>query len=574
MKEPRVHELLTLKTIAEALNQSNELSPMLNVVLKQLLELTGLTAGWIFLCDPEMVHLLRGRSGHSGYICVADAGLPPALQMNDKQPMRCGSCWCLDRFHSGRLQHAVNILNCKRLEDAVAHEWGDTEGITHHATVPLRTGDRKIGVLNVAAPGKSHFTEEELALLQSVALQIGGAVERMRLYAGEQRRAELFARLGEFGRELSAAAGADAAARPERLYERAASLIGAHFDWPVAALFEPDGDDFVLRAVCADGCTTAPHARLPRDAAGWLGRAAAARRFVSAAGGDAAALISCGELRPSLPPLSAALAAPVPFAGQPGAGVLLVGDGNAGELHRVDGEVLQAIGKHVAAAVETARLAENRRELARMEERHRLARDLHDSVSQMLFSISMTAKGVESMLSGLPPDLDSSRSAVKDMQSLSHHALKEMRSFIMQLRPQRLEGGLATALKAYGEKLNLTVHVRLGALRELPSAVEDALWRIGQEALNNVCKHAGTGEADIWIELSPDEAVLRITDRGRGIAKRRPSPRRESIGLSTMRERAEALGGQFTLTSAYRKGTQVQAVIPLPPLNESNGLGR
>ncbi|CAG7624748.1 GAF domain-containing protein [Paenibacillus allorhizosphaerae] len=570
MKEPRVHELITLKTIAEALNQSNELSPMLNTVLEKLLALTGLTAGWIFLYDKEMVHLIQGRSGNPVYACVADYGLPPALQHSDKQPMRCGSCWCLDRFRSGRLHNAVNILNCKRLENAVEYQWGDTMGITHHATVPLQTGDRKIGILNVAAPGKSHFTDEELALLQSVAFQIGGAIERMRLYAGELRRADLFARLGEFSRSLSASASDATAASSSRLFERAAALIGAHFDWPVAAIFEPAGADFVLRAVCSDGRTSVPNARLPRDAAGWLGSAAHARRFISAAGDEPAALTGRGELRQSLPQLSAALAAPVPFAGYRAAGVLVVGDDNASELHRVDGEVLEAIGEQLAAAVEGARLEENRRELARLEERNRLARDLHDSVSQMLFSISMTAKGVESLLNGRTPDLGLSRSAVKEMQSLSHHALKEMRSLIMQLRPQGLEGGLVTALRAYGEKLNLNVHAQLGGVRELPSSVEDALWRIGQEALNNICKHAGTGEAEIALELSPNEAVLRVSDRGRGIAKRRASANRGAIGLLTMRERAEALGGRFTLTSAYRKGTTVEVSIPLSPPNYSS----
>ncbi|UUZ86498.1 GAF domain-containing protein [Paenibacillus sp. P26] len=198
-------------------------------------------------------------------------------------------CWCLYQYEDGRLKNAVNILNCKRLEDAVELQRGDTWGITHHATVPLQAGDRRFGLLNVAAPGKTHFADEELALLQAVAYQIGGAIERMRLYAAEQRRADLFARVGEFGRSLSVAASDGMG--PGLLAERAVALIGEHFDWPVAALFEPaPRGGFALRAVHAAGRTSAPLARVPQAVAGWLRSAVTGRRCAKATGAEAAAL--------------------------------------------------------------------------------------------------------------------------------------------------------------------------------------------------------------------------------------------------------------------------------------------
>lgn len=126
-----MQEMYTLKTIAETLNTSNDLNLMLDTVLGKLLELTGLTTGWVFLINNQ-----------GEYSCIADYSLPPALLHHDKEPMRCGSCWCVNRFRDGRLDNAVNIINCKRLEDAVDHQWGDTRDITHHATVPLRSGRR------------------------------------------------------------------------------------------------------------------------------------------------------------------------------------------------------------------------------------------------------------------------------------------------------------------------------------------------------------------------------------------------------------------------------------------------
>lgn len=112
-EETGIHELLTLKTIAETLNSSNEHRPMLDTVMGKLLDLTGNTAGWIFLSEEYME-----------YDCAADRGLPPALQRDNKQPMSCGSCWCLSRLWDEQLDRAVNILNCKRLSNARQHNWG------------------------------------------------------------------------------------------------------------------------------------------------------------------------------------------------------------------------------------------------------------------------------------------------------------------------------------------------------------------------------------------------------------------------------------------------------------------
>jgi two-component system, NarL family, sensor kinase len=546
--EPRIQELVTLKTIAETLNQSNELSPMLDTVLEKLLDLTGLSAGWIFLTD-----------GPPEYVCVADHRLPPGLLHDNKRPMSCGSCWCMDRYWDGRLKNAVNILNCKRLEDAVEYRWGDTRGITHHATVPLRSGERRIGLLNVAAPGKEHFKEEELALLQAVAFQIGSAVERMRLYADEQRRATLFARLGEFSRMLGTNAGTNS--EQAQLAERVVKLLGDHFDWPFVALLESAGGDFQLRAVYSAGETSTPYSLVPASSAQWLEKATGERRVVSANLSEASALTVSGlRLQESDRMLASAAAAPVPLSGAFNT-ILVIGSMKAGELSRVDGEVLEALAEHVAVAFESARIEEYNRELARWEERNRLARDLHDSVSQMLFSLSMTAKGTEALLKGT--DVGSALTAVRDMQSLSQSALKEMRSLIMQLRPVGLEAGLVTSLKAYGEKLGLRVTPKMDGIRELPRAVEEALWRIGQEALNNVCKHAGIGEAEVSLELSDATALLRVSDNGKGMALQADAQTALSIGLNTMRERTEKLGGKFTLTSTFGNGTVVEVLIPL-----------
>ncbi|RCW41478.1 GAF domain-containing sensor histidine kinase [Paenibacillus prosopidis] len=540
-----VQELATLKTIAETLNQSNDLNYMLDAVLDRLLEVTGLSFGWIFLAGKN-----------NEYECVADRNLPPGLLYKEKQLMQCGSCWCLDRYYDGRLKNAVNILSCKRLEIAKAAKSGDTCGFTHHATVPLRIGERKFGLLNVGAPGKEHFTNEELALLQAVAFQIGIGVERMRLHEAEQRRAELFARLGEFSRSLTAAfSGEDA---HSQLTERAMLLIGAHFNWPLLALAERSGHDFSVRMTRSGDQELASNIRIPITQAEWLVQASRTHSYQEI---DISALSNEHELIGLFPPIQSAMAAPVAFGGNAAYGVLLIGHNKTDGLNQADGAVLEAIAEHMAIAFENARLEENRRELTRLEERNRLARDLHDSVSQMLFSISMTAKGVESFLED--NHLDTAKSAVKDMQVLSREALKEMRSLIMQLRPAGVEKGLLTALIEYGTRLGLQVNGQADGVLALTRTVEESLWRIGQEALNNVSKHAHSKKVDITLSVSSNDIVLSISDSGRGMVKKRKSAKLGSYGLSIMQERAEALGGRFRLTSLPQKGTTVEVIIPL-----------
>ncbi|OBZ10132.1 GAF domain-containing sensor histidine kinase [Bacillus sp. FJAT-26390] len=549
-----VQELTTLKTIAETLNQSNDLDYMLDTVLGRLLEVTGLSFGWIFFVNEN-----------HDYTCVADRNLPPALLFEEKRFMKCGSCWCLDRYQAGKLKNAVNILNCKRLENARREKKGDTCGFTHHATVPLRIGGRLFGVLNVGSPGKEHFTDEELALLQAVAFQIGVAVERMRLHEAEQRRAELFSRLGEFSRSLTITLSGEDAGGQLNLH--AMKLIGDHFDWPFVALLERSGDYFVVRSLRYDDLLLTPNLRIRTADAPWLDQAGRAQGYQEMDAAHISALIESGMQQQITKALQSVIAAPVTFGGTEACGVLVIAHPASCGLNQVDGAVLEAVAEHLAIALENARLEEVRLDLARLEERNRLARDLHDSVSQLLFSISMTAKGVESLLGG--EQVATAISAVKDMQALSRDALKEMRALIIQLRPAGVEKGIVTALAEYGTRLGLQVNGQTTGNAALPQGAEEALWRIGQEALNNVSKHAGTSKVSVALAVQAEEILLTVTDYGRGMNTggtpdaSNTSTGQQSFGLSNMRERAEMLGGRFRLTSRTGKGTSIEVMLPL-----------
>lgn len=175
-EEKEMHRLEALKEIAELLNEATNLQDMLEKVLHTLLQVMNLQTGWIFFIDESGKHRM-----------LVDENLPPALTWQEKKPMCEGDCWCVERFVNGRLEKATNIIECKRIEDAIECNWGETEDVTHHATIPLRSGSEKFGLLNVAAPHKTHFSEEELALLEAIAFQIGTTIQRIQLVEKESK---------------------------------------------------------------------------------------------------------------------------------------------------------------------------------------------------------------------------------------------------------------------------------------------------------------------------------------------------------------------------------------------------
>jgi two-component system, NarL family, sensor kinase len=359
-----------LKEIAELLNEETELKQMLSCALQVLLKGTDFTTGWIFFIGENGVHTLE-----------AYHNLPSSLSDDGCHLMRDGSCWCVNRFRGGKLTKASNIIECQRIEKATAENRGDTGDIVYHATVPLQSGSESFGLLNVAAPGKTHFHDHELALLESVAFQIGSAIKRITLTKKEQ-------------------------------------------------------------------------------------------------------------------------------------------------------------------------------EMALIEERNRLARDLHDSVNQLLFSLTLTARG-----GTLLSEEEDVKETFSTIQGLAQEALTEMRALIWQLRPHGLENGLSDAVKGYGEMIGMDINVVIDGVVALPAKIEEALWRIGQEAINNAKKHSGADSINFLLKTSSRVVELSISDKGTGF-QYSPSQHLPSMGIEGMKERVKNLGGRFNLKSTPGDGTEINVEIP------------
>ncbi len=229
--------------------------------------------------------------------------------------------------------------------------------------------------------------------------------------------------------------------------------------------------------------------------------------------------------------------------------------------------VIQSLGDQIAIAIENTRLYDRSRELAVLEERTRLARELHDSVTQSLYSLVLLSEGWRRTL---PTD---EQAHVKDylhrIGEITQQALKEMRLLIHELRPLALEevglhGALLRRLDAVEKRAGVDARILADDLLKLSPQVEEGLYRIAQEALNNALKHAQADSVVVHIGAENGQVVLEVTDNGRGFNPEAVD-RIGGMGLASMHERARALGGSLTISSAPDAGTTVKTMVPGRP---------
>jgi signal transduction histidine kinase len=218
-------------------------------------------------------------------------------------------------------------------------------------------------------------------------------------------------------------------------------------------------------------------------------------------------------------------------------------------------------------------LASQAEELAATEERNHLARELHDSVSQTIFSMTLTAKAARTLLER---DLELVASQLDHLQELAQEALTEMRSLIFHLRPTTVdEEGLVEALRKHVAALEshqgLTVTLRVEGEKRLGRHQERRLFRIIQEALNNVSKHAQTDRAAVTLRIAGGRVWVQIEDQGRGFDPRAVGESGDHLGLVGMRERVERMGGVFTVESCPGEGTRIAVEVPEIQGDEPNG---
>jgi nitrate/nitrite-specific signal transduction histidine kinase len=226
--------------------------------------------------------------------------------------------------------------------------------------------------------------------------------------------------------------------------------------------------------------------------------------------------------------------------------------------------LLAAIGQQTGIAVENARLYDQAEQSAAVAERTRLARELHDSVTQSLYSVTLYAEAAATLL--MQGDHQTAADHLRELRDTAQEALREMRLLIFELRPLALEKmGLAAALQARLDAVEgrggLKIELQVEGTEQLPRVVQQELYHIAQEALNNVLKHADAQHVRVQLRFSAEGACLEVQDDGAGFDTANPPKGR--MGLAGMRERAQKIGAELEIASAPGRGTRVSLQVRL-----------
>jgi signal transduction histidine kinase len=212
-------------------------------------------------------------------------------------------------------------------------------------------------------------------------------------------------------------------------------------------------------------------------------------------------------------------------------------------------------------------------ELAVLQERNRLARNLHDSVTQTIFSIRLTAEAARMLLGREPARVEVE---LDKLQTLAKSALAEMRSLIFELRPTAVtELGLIPALRHHVMTLErlygVTVDLQINGEPHLSDLEAQRLFRISQEALNNVIKHSGTDKACLTLRFNASRIHLLVEDQGLGFDPEAIDTAEDHMGLASLQERVDAMGGLLTIDSQPGQGTRVKVEVTSTSGKGNNG---
>ncbi len=415
----------------------------------------------------------------------------------------------------------------------------------------LRVGERTVGILTVDSYQVGSYTHEDAQLVANFAGQAALALHNAHLYAAAERRAAETGLLLEMTRTVGSTLHL-----PEVLL-RAAAAIGEalHADDVSILLLDELGERLIPQAG-AMGDTSYLRARWPGPTL--LTNEPTLAKVIKQGCARVVHAVS------PLMPYQTLLALPLSIKDQV-LGVVLVAtpDGEApfGPQQLV---LAEGLATSAAIAIEQARLYDQARRAAQIEERSRLARELHDSVTQTLFSMTLTAEAARAQIERNPVR---AATQIDRLKAAAHQSLGEMRELLLQLRPTPLqEFGLVRALRDHIATLDshsLEIEFAVEGDERLGQQHAAGLYRISQEAISNVLRHSGATNVGVTLNFQPTLVSLRVCDNGRGFDPATLERGGRQLGLTSMAERAAELGGEFQMDSRVGEGTTLTVAIKL-----------
>jgi signal transduction histidine kinase len=436
----------------------------------------------------------------------------------------------------------------------VAHHITDPERIRSLLHVPITVGGEVFGVFGVNYCQTRRFTGDEQRLLLALAQRAALAIANARLYARTEQRSREVEALYRADEALHASLKLDDVL--QALVEVANDILDAD---KTAVMVWDDGHQ---RLAARAGCGFSPETlkRMvhgPGEGVTWIVATTGRPIAVNDVHKDPRVARHLSDAEG----IRSFLQVPITVGGE----VFGVFGVNHCQLHTFTADeqrVLVALAQRAALAINNARLYEQAEGKAALEERQKLARELHDSVSQALYGIGLGARTARTLLDRDPSAL---AEPLDYVLGLSEAGLAEMRALIFELRPESLEQeGLCAALEKHAASLRARYGLSVdfsGEEPDVPLATQEAAYRIAQEALHNVTKHARASHVALRLTCGDTDLMLEVQDDGTGFDASASYP--GHLGLQSMRERAERLGGSLQITSTPGQGARIRATLPL-----------
>ncbi len=562
--EERTLELRTLLEVSRAITSTLELRPVLDAVLDELKKVIPYDGAGITLNIGDELRQVAVRRPPEYAAGAAN------VEHVTKRAIWRESEGTLD-LNKALIIRDVNDDSPEAV--AFRDSWGGDLSNTTAAWVrsmivlPLAARDRMVGNISIGSKQANFFSDEHINVVRAVAGQAASAIENARLYEQTEQRTRETQALLEVSRAISSTLELEPLLGV--ILDQAGTII-EHTGSAVVMIRE--GEMEIVAAWSSYGTASEVGARIPLSKGGAVMDRVGRREtvIIDDIRGDEpiavayrSAIASTGLLeQPPFNMIRSWMGVPL-IAKDSVIGMLTMSMSEPGYFTEEYARLMRAFADLAAIAIEHARLFDSGQQLAALEERQRLARELHDSVSQALYGISLGAGTALTLLEREP------LKAIKPTEyvlSLAEAGLAEMRALIFELRPESLESeGLVAAL----EKQIAATQARYGikimtTLEEEPNIslqAKEALYRVGQEALHNIVKHSQATE--VSLSLGNDEGclVLVVADNGVGFDPERDFP--GHLGLKSMRERMANQGGTIEITSGVDSGTTISVGVPL-----------
>jgi two-component system, NarL family, sensor histidine kinase DevS len=539
-----------LTQVSAALSTSLDLDRTLTEILERMNALVAFDAATVFLLDDSRSELQ----------VKAALGVPVALK--EVKSFKVG-----EGVVGWVVRHGATALIQDSSKDARYKVTGPERRAKTVLAAPLRAQDNLLGALVLVRVAKEPFGPEHQRLVEAIASQAAVAIDHARLYETERasrRRAEALLATAE--------AGSEAVTTPE-LLQRAVKQVAFAMRATAAAVILPDEEGEIIEAVydAADPPAFGLESlrSQPVDGLPLMAALANAPR----------PLVLHRATRPSLlddafwSRSESQVVAAVPVLWQDRMmAALIVGFADADRLVASELELLDEIGRQVALGMERLRLQgrvqEQQNEMAVVAERNRIARDMHDGLVQYVYALGLQLEHARDLASSEPAAV---APVLTGAIQQTNHVLSEMRTFVYQLQPiimkeKQIGQWVVDLCTQFQQATGIPVNAEVGASAglDLSPEISIALFRIIQEALANIYKHAEATRATLSLNFGAGEARLVIEDDGRGFdVEARPAPGIErGHGLTNIEERLRMLDATLQLESAPGAGTRLEAVFP------------